>query len=275
MDDIKKSILNTLNERISSPLIGGYIISWILWNYKTVFVLLSTKSIEDKFYFINNIIYHGDLHFIVSGLFVPLIFSLFFIFAFPYPEKLIYKFWHRRKKELRDEKQKIDDEKLLTVAESRDLYEKTIKIESEYYENLEKKDLEIKKLKEIISNNDKNPIQIKNPVPPESPIPIKRPVPPKKIDVLEKKESELKMKLNITDDELLLLKLILNKGIKDMNISMLTTLGVNHLNWNVYKSEKVVKDLINKKLVMERSQYNSAIWMLTEECINLLLKTYT
>jgi hypothetical protein len=268
MDDIKKSILNTLNERISSPLIGGYIISWILWNYKTVFVLLSTKSIEDKFYFINKIIYHDNLHFIVSGLFAPLIFSLFFIFAFPYPEKLIYKFWHRRKKELRDEKQKIDNEKLLTVAESRDLYEKTIKIESEYYENLEKKDLEIKKLKEIISKNNENP------VPPKNLVPIEKPVPPKKIDNLQEMENKLNMKLNITNDELSILKLIFDKGIKDINIDVGINLGVNTLNWNKYKSEKVATDFFKNDSVFKKKDGYSNNFQLKKECIYILLETY-
>lgn len=155
MDNIPKSILNTLNERISSPLIGGYIISWILWNNKTVFVLLSTKSVEEKFYFINYSIYHDNLHFILSGLITPLMFSLAFIFIFPYPEKVIYKFWHARKKELIDEKQKIDGAKLLTEEKSRELKRKIIGIEAEHDKEIEKLSLEIKELKEIIKYEEK------------------------------------------------------------------------------------------------------------------------
>lgn len=154
MESVKKSILDTLNERISSPLIGGFIISWIFWNYKTILIILSTKSVEDKFLYIDHIIYNNLQSFVLHGMLYPLITSLLFIFIFPYPEKLIYKYWHINKRKLKEVKQEIDSEIRLSKQESRDLLESIIKKESEYYENLEKKEKEIKNLKDIILRND-------------------------------------------------------------------------------------------------------------------------
>lgn len=155
MDDLKKSIINTINERMTSPLFGSFIISWALWNYKTIFIILSTKTVEDKFSYIENILYSHWWSFPLIGLILPLITSLLFIFIFPYPEKSIYVYWYSHKEKLKREKQKIDNEKLLTKEESRKLTKKIIQLESEHFEEIDAKNQEIATLKEIITNNDK------------------------------------------------------------------------------------------------------------------------
>jgi len=292
MKDIPKSILDTLNERISSPLIGGYIISWILWNNKTVFVLLSTKSIEEKFYFINYSIYHGDLHFLLSGLLTPLIFSLIFIFGFPYLEKRIYKFWHARKKELRDEKQKIDMEKLVTEIEFLNLLEDSAKTDAEYYENIKRKDIEIKRLKEIITNNEKKPddteeiiledvdtgelVKVEDNIDAEELEDFIEYNKQNEIDKINKqnRDNNLKKQLNINDDELTILKIIFDNGITYVNETSIVTLGVDNLNWNKFQSEKIAKNFINKKSIFKRSEKLRNHLELTEECINILLDVY-
>jgi len=312
MEDIKKTILDTLNERIASPLIGGYIISWILWNSKTVLILLSTKSVEEKYYFINYNIYHDNFHFFLSGMLAPLFFALFFIFIFPYPEKFVYRFWHTRKKELMDEKQKIDDQKLLSVGDSRKLKRRYLELELEFNESLEKKNNEIRNLKSIIAENEKNKliedgtnilsdlkaadgidIEVNNEM--ELPkINIEKPRTESRIsDIsngvihtedyrsieqirqseLQDKESEFKILFNINDKEMLILKTLYDNGKEELSKFEIQNLISEHLNWNMLKTKKIIEKFLKNKYVIEENMH-TLNYILTPECIDKLVELY-
>jgi hypothetical protein len=154
MENLVKSIKEVMYDRVTSPLFGSFIVSWSIWNYKTIYILLSTKKVEDKFSYIENILYSDVWSLLSCGLLYPLFTSLIFIFAFPYPEKFIYKFWHARQKELKEAKQTIDDETPLTKEESRKIKRNAFNLEIEYDKSIAKKDIEIKNLREMIENHD-------------------------------------------------------------------------------------------------------------------------
>lgn len=61
-DDLK-GMLEELKNRISSPFMSSFLISWILWNHKLVMVLLSGYDVEKKWYYMEHVLYPSS-HFV-------------------------------------------------------------------------------------------------------------------------------------------------------------------------------------------------------------------
>ena len=155
MEKLVQSIKDVMRDRIRSPLFGSFVASWSIWNYKTIFVLLSTKKVEDKFLYLDSTLY-GDFWSLVSYAFLyPLATSVLFILVFPYAEILIYKYWYKRQNDLKKVKQGLDDETPLTREESRKIRTQGFQLEAEYEASMSKKDTEIKNLREVIAEKDK------------------------------------------------------------------------------------------------------------------------
>ncbi|MES9946761.1 MAG: hypothetical protein ABW080_17545 [Candidatus Thiodiazotropha sp.] len=164
LDELTKSIKANLYERAVSPLFGTFVVSWVIWNYKFLFVLGSSMEVQEKFEYIEYFIYTDALACLLYFLIYPLITTTAFIFLYPYPSKYVYEYWHRRQKELKEIKQKIDDETPLTVEESRAIRRELLKLESEYDEEITRKESEINKLKDIVKEfeNELNSLQKNN-----------------------------------------------------------------------------------------------------------------
>lgn len=151
-----KTIKAQLYERASSPLFSVFIISWCLWNYRFIMVISSKSSISEKFIIIDNEIFTSLLVKVEYCLLLPLLTTAFMLFVYPYPAKYVYKFWRNRQKELKDIRQKIEDETPLTIEEAKAIRKEALKLELEYESELKKKNEDIKALKEIIAEKQKN-----------------------------------------------------------------------------------------------------------------------
>ena len=131
MKDFIKKILETSKDRLKNPLVGSFILSWLVFNWKGVLVVLfSSKSIEDRISYVAKEDYS-----ILLLLWLPLLMALFYVVILPYLSLVIEKLnvyakrirketvfkenlekitqnIELKKKELRLEKAKIDYEKL-------------------------------------------------------------------------------------------------------------------------------------------------------------------
>lgn len=152
MDEFIKSIKAQLYDRTTSPLSGAFIISWLIWNYKILFVLFSSYDVHEKFDYISTFLYPSISNCITIGFVYPLLTTAFFIFAYPYPSKFVYWFSRNRQKELKLLRQTIEDETPLTLKESRDIRRNALQLEFEFGNELARKDNEISKLKEEIES---------------------------------------------------------------------------------------------------------------------------
>ena len=152
LDEITKSIKATLYERATSPLFGAFIASWAVWNYKTIFVLLSAMPTHEKFDYIETFIYANEWSCLLNGFLYPFITALLFLFAYPYPALYVYKFWHEKQIALKEAKQKIEDETPLTIEESRNIRRELFRLESEHDKEVTRKDAEIGRMKTIVEN---------------------------------------------------------------------------------------------------------------------------
>lgn len=153
ISDISKSIKAVLYERISSPLFGSFFVSWFLWNYKTILIILSSLDVKKKISYIENCIYPDISELFIHGFLGPFLSSVIFILIYPIPAKWVYRYWSNRQKELKEVKQQIEDKTPLTIEESREIRRELLNLESEHEIELDKKITEIDRLKEIITQN--------------------------------------------------------------------------------------------------------------------------
>lgn len=147
LDEILKSIRSQLYERAASPLIGSIVISWALWNYRFILLILSGVSITEKYRIIDEVLFSTWQQIYLNGLLYPLITSLLYIYAYPYPAKYVFEFSRNKQKEIANIKRQIEGEALLTVKESRAIRHEIYTLEEELQKDLERKDSEIERLK--------------------------------------------------------------------------------------------------------------------------------
>ncbi|MCS0388308.1 hypothetical protein [Vibrio diabolicus] len=137
--DAFTSIKAYMYDRISSPLLGSLLISWMVWNYKLLILLFSSVGYSDKLRYIN-VLYSSSYEVYVQGLLLPIVTTLLYIFVFPFPAQWVYQFSLKKQKELADIKNEIEDSKLLTVEQSRAVRQKLLEVQREHDLEIEQKD---------------------------------------------------------------------------------------------------------------------------------------
>lgn len=147
VDEILESTKTQIRERIASPLIGSFSISWCLWNYKFLVILFSSASVSRTFSLIDTIAFPNYWSLILRGVLLPTLTAVAYIFAYPYPAKYIYEFTRRRQKEINEIRQRIEDETLLTIEESRKIRAEAFQAEKAHQEIVDRLNNEISRLK--------------------------------------------------------------------------------------------------------------------------------
>ena len=162
MDDIFKSIKAYLYDRSASPLIGAFIVAWSIWNYR-IFIAVFTgseKTTEEIFsqidklfssfdftlsslsFNINGVLYHG--------LIMPSLITLSYIYIYPLLAKPVYEHSLRKQKELREIKQQEENNRLLSVEESREIYRRMSELQVEYSNDVDNYNKQISSLNQTI-----------------------------------------------------------------------------------------------------------------------------
>lgn len=146
LEEFKKSIQSVLYERISSPFSGAFVLSWLVWNWKLIYYIITVESkipFDTRVQFIqsNYIIWEVTLLY-------PVLSAAFFVIFYPFITTGAMYIWLKHKKwqnEIRDE---IEKKQLLTFEQSTELRFQ-IRSQAEKFEKmLQEKDEEIKLLKE-------------------------------------------------------------------------------------------------------------------------------
>lgn len=143
--EFKKSINNILNERISSPLFGAFLFSWIVWNWKIIYLTLfiaDSKIVGNKIEYIllnysnNN---HQIWYPIYSTFFLLLIYP--FISTGAFWVSIKFSKWRSNIKNSEEKKQ------LLSIEQSLELREEIRNQEEKFDRLLKTKTEEIALLK--------------------------------------------------------------------------------------------------------------------------------
>tara|TARA_A200000113_G_scaffold63689_1_gene54765 strand:+ start:382 stop:1149 length:768 start_codon:yes stop_codon:yes gene_type:complete len=153
IDDIVNSVKAELYDRSVSPLMGSFIISWLLWNYKFVLLIFSNIAIDEKFSQIDKLYTNYDTEGIWFWLLLPLITTLIHIYLYPIPAKYVFKHARNKQRELKEIKTQIEDETPLTKEEARDIKRQLALLQIEHEKELERKDSEIEGLKNEVKKH--------------------------------------------------------------------------------------------------------------------------
>ena len=161
LEEMQKSIKAVLYDRLTSPLAGTFILSWLLWNWGLIYYVLAGDEMRNM---VDRIGYIKNNFFQLKYLLIyPSVSAAFLIFLYPYAANYVYKKtlgFNRKKKDVKDE---IEREQRLTLKESLEIRNEIKKIEERFFEANKKKDEEIKllmqeneALKEKLNKNNEN-----------------------------------------------------------------------------------------------------------------------
>jgi hypothetical protein len=144
IDDLKKSFNEIIYERTTSPFYGTIITSWLIWNWRIIYLtfFVSEKKIDGHKinYILDN---YSDIEHI---LIFPLISTILLITIFPFLSNGAFWLSLKFNKWKVDEKNKVDNKQLLTLEQSISLREEISKQEERFGKLVENKNLEIAQL---------------------------------------------------------------------------------------------------------------------------------
>lgn len=136
MDDLMNAVKAQLYERISSPLLSSFVISWIGWNYRFLLIVFSSMLTPDKVMYIDVVAFPGQYDVFLRGFFYPLASACALIFLYPFPAKYVYRFSRTQQKALKEIQTSIEDETPLTRDEAREIRISVRKINEEHEKEL-------------------------------------------------------------------------------------------------------------------------------------------
>ena len=137
-DEAWSSVKTVLNERISSPLYGAFIISWVLWNWKILYVTFFISEAKINGTKIDYILTNcSDIHYL---LWLPCVSTAVIILLLPLLAYVAFVISHLFDLLKVNTKHYIQKKKYMTIAESSQLIEQIYGLEEKYSKLLIDKD---------------------------------------------------------------------------------------------------------------------------------------
>jgi hypothetical protein len=147
MDDLIKSFKAQMYDRVTSPLLSSFLISWAAWNHRLFFALLSDLKLAEKFKYIDDFLYPTWFEVLGRGLFFPLGVALLLIYAYPIPARRVYQYVMAEQKKLRSIQRQIEEETPISEEKARELRAKLRDAEEIFDRKLSERDELIRDLK--------------------------------------------------------------------------------------------------------------------------------
>jgi hypothetical protein len=163
---LKNSLSSILRERTTSPFYGTVIVSWLIWNWKIIYLtfFISESEIDgDKISYISE--NYSNIHHLIT---YPLISTLIILTIIPFISNGAFWLNLNFEKWKRDKNNEIDKKQLLTLEQSIELREQLINQEVRFEKLLNNKSNEITQLKGIIEEYSTDFSSTKTPINKES-----------------------------------------------------------------------------------------------------------
>lgn len=127
--DFVRQVTNYLSDRFLQPLSAALLLSWSVWNYKIIMILISFDSIETKFKNVD-LVHSGVVFSVISfqiesywwyGFFLPVLSALLFIYVYPFAANHALEYTLGVQEKINIVKRKRSENELIDVARSREL----------------------------------------------------------------------------------------------------------------------------------------------------------
>lgn len=122
--DAFNALSDAIKERIINPLTGAFAISWPIVNYKMVLIILSGRSVEEKIYYIDSILYPDLNEKLFYMIVIPFFSAIFYTTLYQIPVLGINLFIALTKKYYKILSVKIEEGTPITIKEKNELQEK-------------------------------------------------------------------------------------------------------------------------------------------------------
>jgi hypothetical protein len=144
IDDLKKYLKEIIYERTTSPLYGTLITSWLIWNWRIIYISFFVSESKIKGNKIDYIItnYSDTEHIVIY----PLISTFLLLTIIPFLSNGAYWFSLNFNKWKIDQKNIVDKKQLLSLEQSITLREEIARQEERFGKLIENKNLEISQL---------------------------------------------------------------------------------------------------------------------------------
>ncbi|MBW3510623.1 hypothetical protein [Janthinobacterium sp. NKUCC06_STL] len=152
MEDFFKTVKAQLYERVSSPLMFSFCVSWIAWNARLILVAISSMDPEKKFDLIDATLYENGWIWLGRCVIGPLVTALIYIYLYPFPARAVYRYNREQQRALKKIQQEIDDETPLTKEEAKEIRDNVRKVTAQFESQLEQRDATIARLKSEVAD---------------------------------------------------------------------------------------------------------------------------
>ena len=117
-EPLSKSLGSVIDERLSSPLISGFIISWSLFNWKFIAILLSKNTVSKTIELADGL-YKTKVDWIGWNVAAPLAAALAYVYVLPLLSRRVTKRWRENQKLIEDDRKLVEELELLDLQTSR------------------------------------------------------------------------------------------------------------------------------------------------------------
>lgn len=166
------SLKAIMYERISSPLISSFILSWSTWNIKAIIIVFKGNDWSDINYNLENyntVAGSESFGILLNNFLIPALLTYLFLYVVPEISKRVYSQHLTNLKELKELKVEIENQKPITRKEANKLYATLESIEEEHNERIstfqkriEELEKELDSAREKVKNQQKTEETLKN-----------------------------------------------------------------------------------------------------------------
>lgn len=117
-EELTKSIKAQLYDRVSSPFIGSYVISWCLYNYHVILTAFSNIAPAKRIQQINDLMDSPENYTFLA----PLCLSVFYVMIWPIIERCIYRWYKIQQLKLKELQVSFESRTPFTDEEARKLF---------------------------------------------------------------------------------------------------------------------------------------------------------
>ncbi|MGJ8655064.1 MAG: hypothetical protein ACSHX6_01335 [Akkermansiaceae bacterium] len=110
MKDLVNSVKNQISSRCSSPLFGAFVLSWLTFNHKYLFILFSEGEVDSRLELAGKTSFPNWNSALINGICYPLGSALIFLLLYPLLAIAVFAYWEKTQVWLKTIKLKIAKE---------------------------------------------------------------------------------------------------------------------------------------------------------------------